>query len=279
MTYAMLGEFIETVGRADADERTVVIVVTGVPGAFCAGTDLADLATVPGETRGLRGSADEAERHHWWPIAQCAQADDRCDRRSRGRHGRRVHVAVRHPPRQPERAVRLELRPPRARARHRRRHVVAAADHRPAARAAAAVHRRDDRQRRGPPDRVRAPTWSRATTSLPAAIALAAQIAEGSPHSLGLIKSLVHEGLTAPVGEHMERHTAALAACFKQRRPPRGCRLVPRAPPRRVHRHLILQRLGSGTERRRSAELEALEVAGRRARRRCTGRTRPGRRG
>ena len=25
MTYAMLGEFIETVGRADADERTVAI--------------------------------------------------------------------------------------------------------------------------------------------------------------------------------------------------------------------------------------------------------------
>jgi enoyl-CoA hydratase len=25
----------------------------------------------------------------------------------------------------------------------------------------------------------------------------------------------VHQGLTAPVGEHMERHTAAMAACFK----------------------------------------------------------------
>jgi enoyl-CoA hydratase/carnithine racemase len=43
-------------------------VITGVPGAFCAGTDLADLATIPGETRGLRGAADE--RHAWWPIAQ-----------------------------------------------------------------------------------------------------------------------------------------------------------------------------------------------------------------
>ena len=44
---------------------------------------------------------------------------------------------------------------------------------------------------------------------------LAAQIGAGSPHSLGLIKSLVYNGLTAPVGEHMERHTTALAACFK----------------------------------------------------------------
>ena len=32
-----------------------VLIVTGAGGAFCAGTDLADLATVPGETRGVRG--------------------------------------------------------------------------------------------------------------------------------------------------------------------------------------------------------------------------------
>ncbi|MGA9278382.1 enoyl-CoA hydratase/isomerase family protein, partial [Ilumatobacter sp.] len=50
---------------------------------------------------------------------------------------------------------------------------------------------------------------------LPAAMALAEQIASGSPHSLRQIKSLVHQGLTAPVGEHMERHTESLAACFK----------------------------------------------------------------
>jgi enoyl-CoA hydratase/carnithine racemase len=50
---------------------------------------------------------------------------------------------------------------------------------------------------------------------LPRAMELANTIAAGSPHSLGLIKSLVQEGLTAPVAEHMERHTAAMAACFK----------------------------------------------------------------
>ena len=50
---------------------------------------------------------------------------------------------------------------------------------------------------------------------LPRAMDLANTIAAGSPHSLGLIKSLVHQGLTAPVGEHMQRHTTALAACFK----------------------------------------------------------------
>jgi enoyl-CoA hydratase len=50
---------------------------------------------------------------------------------------------------------------------------------------------------------------------LPRAIELAATIAAGSPHSLGLIKSLVQQGLTAPVDEHMQRHTAAMTACFK----------------------------------------------------------------
>jgi enoyl-CoA hydratase len=68
MTYAMLFDFIETVGLADDDPATAAIVVTGVPGAFCAGTDLADLATIPGETRGLRGSAED--RHVWWPLTQ-----------------------------------------------------------------------------------------------------------------------------------------------------------------------------------------------------------------
>src|SRR5581483_804998 len=55
MTYAMLGDFIATVRRAGEDEAARVVIVTGTGGAFCAGTDLADLATVPGESRGVRG--------------------------------------------------------------------------------------------------------------------------------------------------------------------------------------------------------------------------------
>ena len=156
MTYAMLGEFIETVGRADADERTVAIVITGVPGAFCAGTDLADLATVPGEARGLRGSAAEEERHHWWPIAQSRKPTIGAIDGPAVGMGAEFSLAVRHPPRQPERPVRVELRPPRPRARHRRRHLAAAAHRRPAAGAAAALHRRDDRRRRGARARLRA---------------------------------------------------------------------------------------------------------------------------
>jgi len=69
MTYAMLGAFIEAIGKAGEDERVRVLIVTGSGGAFCAGTDLADLATVPGESRGVRGRSDQHEV--WWPLVAC----------------------------------------------------------------------------------------------------------------------------------------------------------------------------------------------------------------
>jgi 2-(1,2-epoxy-1,2-dihydrophenyl)acetyl-CoA isomerase len=55
MTYAMLDEFSACVARAGADEAVRVLVVTGVPGSFCAGIDLADLA---GRAPSDRGRAD-----------------------------------------------------------------------------------------------------------------------------------------------------------------------------------------------------------------------------
>jgi enoyl-CoA hydratase/carnithine racemase len=69
MTYAMLGEFIATIGKAGADDKARVLIVTGSGGAFCAGTDLADLATIPGEDRGVRGTAEEHDV--WWPLVAC----------------------------------------------------------------------------------------------------------------------------------------------------------------------------------------------------------------
>ncbi|MEY3824048.1 MAG: hypothetical protein RL628_2156 [Actinomycetota bacterium] len=40
MTFAILFDFIETVQHAGEDD-IAALVITGVPGAFCAGTDLA----------------------------------------------------------------------------------------------------------------------------------------------------------------------------------------------------------------------------------------------
>ena len=212
MTYAMLGDFIETVGRADDDPATVVIVVTGVPGAFCAGTDLADLATVPGESRGLRGSAEET--HKWWPIAQArkptigaidgpavgmgAEFSSQCDLRLAGTQARFAWNFV-HRGLVPDTGAGTWLLP----------RIVGV---QPALKLLYTGEMIDAAEalRLGyvldvvPSDEL-----------LPAAMALANAIAAGSPHSLGLIKSLVHQGLTAPVADHMERHTAAMAACFK----------------------------------------------------------------
>ena len=57
MTYAMLGAFIGKVAEAGVDDKVRVLIVTGSGGAFCAGTDLADLATVPGGARNSPASA------------------------------------------------------------------------------------------------------------------------------------------------------------------------------------------------------------------------------
>lgn len=69
MNFAMLGEFIAAFQRAGADDAAKIVVLKGTSGAFCAGTDLSDLASIPGEQRGLRGSSEETGK--WWPIVQC----------------------------------------------------------------------------------------------------------------------------------------------------------------------------------------------------------------
>jgi enoyl-CoA hydratase len=212
MTYAMLGEFIDTVGRADDDPATEVIVVTGVSGAFCAGTDLADLATIPGETRGLRGSAEE--RHKWWPLAQArkptvcaidgpavgmgAEFTSQCDLRLASPTARFAWNFV-HRGLVPDTGAGTWLLPRIIGVQQALRLLYTGS-----------MIDADEALRLGyvlevvPSDELVA-----------RAMALAKLIAAGSPHSLGLIKSLVQQGLTAPVGEHMDRHTAAMAACFK----------------------------------------------------------------
>jgi enoyl-CoA hydratase len=212
MTYAMLGEFIETVANAGSDTSARVIMLTGRPGAFCAGTDLADLATVPGATRGLRGTADEG--HKWWPLLQCpqpticaidgpavgmgAEFTSQCDIRLATPNARFAWNFV-HRGLVPDTGAGTWLLPRLIGLQNALRLLYTGefvtADQAFALGYVVQVVDSD--------------------TLLDTAYALAATIAAGSPHSQRLIKSLVYEGLTSPVDQHMQRHTEALGACFK----------------------------------------------------------------
>jgi 2-(1,2-epoxy-1,2-dihydrophenyl)acetyl-CoA isomerase len=55
MTYAMLDDFTAAIARAGQDRDVRVVVVTGVPGSFCSGIDLADLAGRSPDRRGRAG--------------------------------------------------------------------------------------------------------------------------------------------------------------------------------------------------------------------------------
>jgi enoyl-CoA hydratase len=69
MGFAMLSDFMAAFKQAGDDDSARVVVLKGTEGSFCAGTDLSDLSTIPGEERGLRGSAEETGK--WWPIVEC----------------------------------------------------------------------------------------------------------------------------------------------------------------------------------------------------------------
>src|SRR4029450_3158587 len=55
MTWAILAEFAEAIRRAGSDDDVGAVMVTGAGGAFCAGTDLTDLAGTPEDERSRRG--------------------------------------------------------------------------------------------------------------------------------------------------------------------------------------------------------------------------------
>ena len=74
MNFEMLSGFIELVREAGERDDVRVVIVTGRPGVFCAGTDLAALAgananRTPGDEPQVRGEADEADV--WWPLVSC----------------------------------------------------------------------------------------------------------------------------------------------------------------------------------------------------------------
>jgi len=212
MTFALLGEFIDTVRTAGTDDSVSVIIVTGVPGAFCAGTDLADLSTIPGEQRGLRGSAEETDK--WWPLVECpkptvcaidgpavgmgAEFTSQCDVRLASTNARFAWNFV-HRGLVPDTGAGTWLLP-RIIGLQNALRLTYTGDMIDAAEALRLGYVLDVVEPSSLMDR---------------AYELAYRIAAGSPHSHRLIKRLTYEGLTSSVAEHMARHTAAMSASFK----------------------------------------------------------------
>lgn len=212
MSFAMLGDFLAAFGRAGEDEAARVIVLKGTEGAFCAGTDLSDLSSVPGEQRGLRGKAEE--RGKWWPIVECpkpvigvidgpavgmgAEFASQCDIRIASTRARFAWNFA-HRGLVPDTGAGSWLLPKligtsqalwllysgefiSAREAHELKFVSGVFE----------PEEMDDR-----------------------ANDLTEAILQGSPFSHSRIKKLVYEGLGNDVGEHMQHHTVALAECFR----------------------------------------------------------------
>lgn len=211
MTYAVLNAFIEAIGVAGDDPATSVVVVTGVPGAFCAGTDLSDLNATPTESRGLRGTA--TERRRWWPIVECpkpticaidgpavgmgAEFTSQCDLRIASTNASFAWNFV-HRGLVPDTGAGTWLLP-RIIGLQAALRLIYTGERIDAAEAGRIGYVLD----------VVDPADLAARTR-----ALAELVAAASPHSQQLIKSLVYDGLTSSVDEHMARHTEALTKCF-----------------------------------------------------------------
>jgi len=69
MSYAVLRDFNDAITRAGQDSSARAVVITGAGGAFCAGTDLSDLAGTPTDARGTRAGGEAAPTG--WLIQQC----------------------------------------------------------------------------------------------------------------------------------------------------------------------------------------------------------------
>jgi enoyl-CoA hydratase len=212
MTFAMLAEFIETVRKAGADDEARVVIVTGSGGSFCAGTDLSDLNTVPGETRPVRGEAEESDV--WWPLASCpkpviaavdgpavgmgAEFTSQCDVRIASTRARFAWNFV-HRGLVPDTGAGTWLLP----------RIIGLT---PALRLlySGDFLGAEDALSLGYVARVVEPDDLQA-----AAREEAARFLTGSLFSQRLIKDLVYHGLERDLGEHMRNHVDALKACFR----------------------------------------------------------------
>lgn len=233
MTFGMLADFLAAFKRAGEDDAARVVVLRGTGGAFCAGTDLSDLAANPGEQK-LRGTAEE--RSKWWPIVECpkpvvgvidgpavgmgAEFASQCDIRiasNRARFGwnfsQRGLV--------PDTGAGSWLLP-RLIGTSQALKLLYSGD------IVSAQEALDLKFISGvfEPDELDSETNK-----------ITQAILQGSPFSHQRIKALVYEGLSNEVSEHMVNHTKALAECFKSSDHKEGvASFLERRPPKFVGR-------------------------------------------
>jgi enoyl-CoA hydratase len=211
MSFAILAEFLATVKAVGADPEARVVILTGTPGSFCAGTDLSDLASVPGKERPLRGAAEEGEV--WWPLVRCpkpviaavdgaavgmgAEFTSQCDVRLASTRAR-FAWNFSHRGLVPDTGAGSWLLP-RILGHDRALELLYSGRFLGAEEALACGYV----QRVVEPEALAAAATEQARAFL-----------EGSPLSQRLIKSLVYEGLTRSRADHMTAHTEALRTCF-----------------------------------------------------------------
>jgi enoyl-CoA hydratase len=211
MTFAMLEAFLDAVRRAGEDGEARVVILTGAGGAFCAGTDLSDLASRPSGHR-AQGGRDESGR--WWPLVQCpkpvigaidgpavgmgAEFTSQCDVRIASTRARFAWNFA-HRGLVPDTGAGTWLLP-RILGHAQALRLLYSGEFLDAERALAL----------GYVSRVVEPEQL-----LEAAAELARQFLAGSPLSHRLTKDLVYEGLERGHADHLRSHAGALRRCFE----------------------------------------------------------------
>ena len=214
MSFSMLGEFIDILSKIGKDNSVRVLIIQGSQGAFCSGTDLSDLDSIPGDDRGLRGSASDHDR--WWPIVECpvpviaaidgpavgmgAEFTSQCDIRIATPNAR-FSWNFSHRGLVPDTGAGSWILP----------RLIGPGQALKLLYTGEFISAEDAFDLGYVQEIVQPEELQKA------ALDMAIAIGKGSSFSHKRIKNLVFQGLGSDVDEHMERHTKALTECFKSK--------------------------------------------------------------